>query len=89
VFYPVVKGRIDKLFCGLVLPHNVPCKIVQNGLPALALLLLRMRRLRIKRDTHGDAVFCRQKLDHAGAVAEGISISWFMIFMNCLLLALS
>ena len=63
---------IGQLFRGRVFRHNVLGEIVQNGLPALALLFLRMRRLRIKRDTHRDAVCGRHEFDHAGAVAEGI-----------------
>src|SRR3954451_17818283 len=60
------------LFCGLVVQHNMPGKIVQYGLPALPLLFLRMCRLRIERDTHHDSVRCRQELDDSDAVAEGI-----------------
>ena len=63
---------IDRLFCGLVFCYNVLSKIVQNGLPALALLFSRIRRLRIKRDAHRDAVCCWHKLDDTGAVAEDI-----------------
>jgi len=61
---------IDQLFCGLVFCYKVLSKIVQNGLPALALWFFRIRRLRIKRDAHRDAVCCWNKLDDTGAVAE-------------------
>lgn len=66
---------IDQLFCGLVFRHNVLSNIVQNGLPALALLFLRMRRLSIKCDTHRDAVFCRHELDDATRSPKAYSIS--------------
>jgi len=33
---------------------------------------LGMRRLRIKRDTHRDAVFCRHELDGAGASSKAL-----------------
>jgi hypothetical protein len=74
---------IDRLFCGPVFCYNVLGKIVQNGLPALALLFFRIRRVRIKRDARRDAVCCWHKLDDTGAVGKEYSISLFgTIFAN-------
>jgi hypothetical protein len=47
-------------------------KIVQNGLPPLALLFLGVRRLRIERDAHRDTLGSRHKLDDTRTVSEGI-----------------
>ena len=51
---------------------NVFGEIIQNGLPTLALLVLRMRGLRVERHPHRDSLDALYELDDAYAIAKGI-----------------
>src|SRR6266480_2708582 len=56
--------------CYLPPALNVPGEIVQNGLPALTLLLDGMRRFSVEGLTYGDATGSRRKLDPQRAFTE-------------------
>jgi hypothetical protein len=58
----------------LSIRFNVLGEIRKNSLPALALLFLRMRGLRVERHSHGDSLGYLHKLDDSSAIAKGVFI---------------
>src|SRR5262249_7387914 len=65
-------GKRDPVRSGPPLRRNVAREVVENGLPAGALLLDGMRRLTIEGYAHPDAIRPRRKLHLRRAVAERI-----------------